>query len=188
MRNYYLRRLIPHSAFRILHYFIDVREVPALLVIIQAIAHDELVGDVHGLVIDGIVVLERLGFEEQRGDPNVGGIETMQLLDGIFHGVSRIDDIFHDDHVAAFKRMVETDELAYHVGRLGTSVGGQLHKRDLAGDGEAFEKLGGEHKSAIKDQQKQRIFAHHVLIELIRNRLDGVFNLLLWDVKGEILV
>jgi len=159
-----------------------------LLVVVEAITNDELIGDVHGLIIDRIIVLERIRLKEQGGDANIGGVELMELLDGIFHRVASIDDIFHDDHVAAFKGVVETDEFTHHIGGLGTRIGREFHERDLAWDGKALEQLGGKHKGSVEHHKEQRILAGQVGIQLIRHRLDGILDFLLRDVKRELFV
>ena len=71
-----------------------------MLVIIQPVAHDELVADIHAFVVDGIVVFEVVGFEEEGGDAHVSGLQEKEFLPGVAQGMARIHDVFHDDHMA----------------------------------------------------------------------------------------
>ena len=117
-----------HSAFSIYHStflfddFINIRQIPPLLVIIQSIAHDELVPNVHAYIVDGVGVLEIVGLEEQCGDAHVGGFQVAEFLRGVTQGVSRVDDVFHDDHMAAVQGTVQADKLADDIGGFSAGV------------------------------------------------------------------
>ena len=86
------------------------------MVIIQSVSHDELVTDVHAFVVDGVGVLEVVRLEKQCCDTHVGSLQVAELLGGITQGVARVDDVLHDDHVAAVQGVVQADEFADDVG------------------------------------------------------------------------
>ena len=158
------------------------------MVIIQPIAHDELVADVHAFVVDGVVVLEIVGFEEKRGDAHVGGFQVAEFLDGVTHGVACVDDVFHDDDVAAVQGMVEADELAHDAGAFGARIRGEFHETDLTGNGNPLEQLGGEHESAVKHHEEQGTHALHVAVDLVGHGLDVGFDFLLGNEQSKIFV
>lgn len=158
------------------------------MVVVEAIAHDEVVADLHADVVDGVGVLEVVWLEEQRGDAHVGGLQVAEFLRGVTQGVARVDDVLHDDHVSTVQGMVEADEFADDVGGLGAGVGRQLDERDFTGDRQPLEQLGGEHEGAVEDDEKQWIHAVHVAVDLVGHGLDAVFDFFLRDEQPKFLV
>ncbi len=153
-----------------------------MLVIIQTVAYDELVADVHAFVVDGVGVLEIVRFEEQGGNAHIGGSQVSEFLDGVAHGVTRVNDVFHDDHMTAIQGTVEADELSDDIGGLGARIGGELDETDFAGDGQPLEQFGGEHEGAVEHNEKQWIHTCHIMVDLIGHDLDVGFDFFLGDV------
>ena len=129
-----------------------------------------------------------VGLEEHRGHTNVGGFQVAELLDGVAHGVASVDDVFHDDHMATFKRMVKAYELAHDAGAFGTGIGGEFDETDLAGDGDALEQLGGKHEGAVEHYEKHGVLSLQVLVDLIGHFLYVGFDFFLGDVQPKFLV
>ena len=183
-----------HSAFIILNSaflfndFINIRQIPPLLVIVQSVAHDELVADVHSFVVDGVGVLEVVGFEEQRGDAHVSGFQVAEFLQGMAHGVARVDDVFHHDHVPAIQGVVQAYQFADDIGAFRARIRGELDEADLAGDGQPLEQLGGEHEGPVEHYKEQRILILHVAVDLIGHGLDAGFDFCLGDIQPKFLV
>ena len=158
------------------------------MVIIQSVAHNELVADVHAFVVDGIVVLEVVRFEEERGDAHIGGLQVPKFLYGVSHRVACVDDVFHDDHMPSVQGMVQADELADDVGGFRARVGSEFDEADFTGDGQSLEQFGGKHESAVEYHEKQRVHAVQVAVDLVSNVLDAGFDFFLGDVEPKFLV
>ncbi len=158
------------------------------MVIIQAVAHDELVADIHAFVVNRVGVLEIVWLEEQGGNAHVGGFQVPEFLHGVAHGVTCVNDVFHDDHMAAFQGMVEADELSDDIGGLGARIGGELDETDFTGDGQSLEQFGGEHEGTVEYHEKQWIHARHIMIDLIGHDLDVGFDFFLGDIEPKFLV
>ena len=92
------------------------------MVIIQSVADDELVTNLHANVVDRVGVLEVVWLEEQRGDAYIGSPQIPEFLCRLKQGVASVDDVFHDDHMATVQRAVQANEFADDVGSLGACV------------------------------------------------------------------
>ena len=179
---------IHHSSFCIFYYLINIRQISPLLIIIQSITHDELIADVHAFVVNGVGVLEVVRLEEQRGDTHVGGLQVAEFLQGMAHGVARVDDVFHDDHMSAVQRVVQTNQFTNDIGAFRARIRGELDEADLAGDGQPLEQLGGEHEGPVEHYKEQRILILHVAVDLIGHGLDAGFDFCLGDIQPKFLV
>ena len=91
---------------------VDVFVIAAQLVVIEAEAHDEAVLDLHGHVIKFQVLLVHIGFEQHGADLHVrsAGIEQEGVEVG--DGLAGVNDVFYDNHRAAFDGGGEAQYLA----------------------------------------------------------------------------
>ena len=100
---------IPHSSFFI-HNCINVLIVPPEAVVIQSVTHDEVVGDVHGGLLDVDVHLQFLGLDEQGGVVYLLRSAGAQRLEQALHGEARVHNVFHNDHRASAQVFVDADD------------------------------------------------------------------------------
>ena len=97
-------------------YGVDGGEVTPIAVVVQSIAHDEIVGDIEASVVDGERHTDLLGLDEQRSHVQVSRVELAELGEQLLHGQSGVDEVFHHDHRAPFQTFGESDEF-FHLAR-----------------------------------------------------------------------
>src|SRR5437588_5277699 len=79
----------------------DVREIPVPLAEVETVADHELVRDLEARVADGHVDLAARGLRQQRADLERRGIARLEVPDQIGERQARVDDVLHDEDVAA---------------------------------------------------------------------------------------
>src|SRR5262245_53070587 len=96
----------------------DVREVSVLAGIIQPVSNDELVFDAEPDVLDPDVDLAPRRFAEEARRTHVAWRAGFQNVLQIRERQTGVDDVFHDQDVAAFDRTVKILDQLYLPGRL----------------------------------------------------------------------
>src|SRR5436190_1513616 len=91
----------------------DVAEVPVQLVVVQAVADHELVGDVPADVLHVDVHPQGLGLAEQGADGDGGGVAGGEVGGEPGQGEPGVDDLVDDQHVAPADVGVEVLQDAY---------------------------------------------------------------------------
>ena len=170
------------------HQRADVAESAALLVVVEAVADDEVVGDLEGRIADVERRLQLVGLDEEGADADGGGMAGAYLLDHAPHGAPRVDDVLDDDDVAAREVLVDAHHLLDLTCRRGALIGGQLDEGDLAGDGDAAHQVGREDEGAVEDGQQQRVAALEVVADLPAQLADAPEDVGLGDGRLECLV
>ncbi len=150
---------------------VDVSEVASLLVVVKAIAHDEVIGDLHDGVFDVEGHLQLSGLDEERADMQRLRFIFPECGEHLLHGVARVHDVFHDDDGASLEILVDTDELFDLAHRGRTLVGGKLDKGDLARNVDEAHQVCCKDKRPVEDGKKQRVLALKVLVESISDVL-----------------
>ena len=109
-----------------LHYGIDIAGVSTPSVVVEAVADDEVIGNLEGDVLDVEVNLEGIGFEEQGADVNLRWLPCSQILDETLHGEATVDDVFNDDDASSGDALGEAQDLLDDTRRGCTFVGREL--------------------------------------------------------------
>ena len=107
-------------AIELLYDLIDVRQVPSLVVVVEAVSHDEVVLDVEASVVDFEVHLQASRLDEERGDEDFLRLLFAQHTEQGLHGSARFDDVFHDDHGSSDYVFIQSDELFHFAGAAGS--------------------------------------------------------------------
>ena len=149
------------------HYCIDVRIVPSKPVVVQSVAHDEVVGDLHGYVFDVQVHLQFVRFHQQGGDVYLLRVTCAEGFNQALHGETRVHDVFHDDYRAVRQVLVDADHLFDDSCGRHALVGRQLDERDFTRDGDAFHQVGGEHERTVQHAEEERVLSCQVTIDFI---------------------
>ena len=138
-----------------------------MLVVVEAIADDEVIGDFHGGIFDVQGDLQLSGLDEERTDMDGFGVMGAELVKHHLHRIARVDDILDDDDGTARDIIVQTDHGFDLSGRTGTLIGGELDEGNLTGDGEIAHQVGSEDKGAVENGQQQGISPGKIRIDLV---------------------
>ena len=114
--------------FILFHYRVNISQIASLLIIVETVAHNEVVGDLHGGVLYVEWHLQLAGFHQERADVQALGIARSQLLQHALHGEARVDDVLNDNHRTTFQVLVNANNFLDLSRRDGALVGCQLHK------------------------------------------------------------
>lgn len=76
---------------------INVAEVASLLVVVEAIANDEVVGNLEGSILDVEWHLQLLGLHEQGADVDRSRIARAEGFNHALHGATCVDDVLDND-------------------------------------------------------------------------------------------
>ena len=89
---------------------VNVIEVAAVAVVVEAVADDELVGDAEADVVDGEVRFVGVGLHGHGGDAHVFRAGLGQHVVQVDVGVAGIDDVLEDEDPFPANVLVEADE------------------------------------------------------------------------------
>ena len=90
---------------------VQVLQATSLLVVVQAIAQNKVVGNLEGHIVELDVLLQLLGLEEQGADVNRGGIASAQRVNHLTDGKSALDDILQDNDRTTAQVFVDAHHL-----------------------------------------------------------------------------
>src|SRR5690625_4453491 len=139
---------------------VDVREVTTELPVIESVAEDELVGNGKADVVEIEVDFGGVGFMEERDAGERCRVLVPHSLEHVFHRQARVDDVFHDDHMAAFDAGVDFLELSHlAAGDFGGAVGGELEEVDLAIDIDVAHEVGHEDERTVEHTDEDGLLA-----------------------------
>lgn len=97
----------------------DERKVPVLLRVVEAVADDELVGNVEADPLDVDRDLGRLGLPQEGADLQGGGLAGAEVRQQPGQGQAGVDDVLDDQDVLALDVGVEVLEDPDDAGGLG---------------------------------------------------------------------
>lgn len=93
---------------------IERRQVASFLIEVQSVAKYKFGGNGFANVFrSGIGELQRIGFEQERGEFHRTSTFVFELLDKAMHGESSVHDVFDDNDVAVFDRYLQRNEHIY---------------------------------------------------------------------------
>ena len=90
-----------------------MRQISAFVVVVKAIAHDEIIFDVKASVIDFKVNFQTTWFNEKGSNINFLRILFAQHMEHLLHRIARFDDVFHNHHGTSGHVFVQPDELLH---------------------------------------------------------------------------
>ncbi len=110
-------------------------------VVVEAVADDELVGDLEAgpVDLDGDVGLFLL---QEDADFDVGGAEFLEPRDDAGEGGAGVEDVVDDEDVAATVGVAEGLEAAQLAGAFGAGVAGEADAVDLAVEIDGAQEVG----------------------------------------------
>src|SRR6478672_9309070 len=142
----------------------DAPQVAVLLVVVEAVADDELVGDVEADVLHRDVDLDDVGLAQQRADLDRGGAARLEVGLDPRERQAGVDDVLDDEHVAAADVGVEVLEDADDAGGLRAgAVGRDRHPVHRRGAGEGTHEVGHDDDGTLEDTDEEELLALVVL-------------------------
>ena len=93
------------------HNRIDIPELTPLLVVVETITDDKVVGNPEGDVVDIQFRLQLLGFEKQGTDMHRRWVSRTQRLDHTLHGLTAFHDVLHNHHRTTAQILIDTNHL-----------------------------------------------------------------------------
>src|SRR5215212_2388851 len=110
----------------------DVRKVPISLREVEAVADDELVGDVEPDVSNIELDLLDAFFAQERSDLERRGLAPREVLQQVLQCEAGVHDVFDDEHIAVLQVVIEVLEDAHDTRGLGgRAVGRHRHEVEL---------------------------------------------------------
>eukprot|EP00327_Prymnesium_parvum_P010962 CAMPEP_0184379116 /NCGR_PEP_ID=MMETSP0007-20130409/3566_1 /TAXON_ID=97485 /ORGANISM="Prymnesium parvum, Strain Texoma1" /LENGTH=138 /DNA_ID=CAMNT_0026723615 /DNA_START=309 /DNA_END=725 /DNA_ORIENTATION=+ len=96
----------------------DMRHVPKDLIVVEAIANHELIGNTEAHVVGDESFALRRALGEQRGDFDGLGAEGLEVRDQAEHRAAGVDDVLAEQQVPPFHLAeVDAEALDLHVPR-----------------------------------------------------------------------
>src|SRR3954471_10508015 len=135
----------------------DERQVAVLLRVVQAVADDELVGDVEAEVADVEVHLLDAFLAQERGDLERGGLASGEVPQQVFERQARVDDVLDDQDVEVAEVVIEVLEDAHDAGGLGgRAVGRDRHEVELQRQVDVPREIGHHDERALQDTDEEQ--------------------------------
>lgn len=153
------------------HHRINVTRITAIAVVIQTISYDKVIGNLQTSVFNIKIHLQITWFHQQRAHVYRLGIMPFQRLYHMYHRQAGIHNILDNHHRSACDIAVQSDNFLNGSRRRHTFVGGQFHKRYLAGQRHFTQQVGRKNKRAVQNGQKYRFFTCQITIYLGGNSL-----------------
>jgi hypothetical protein len=164
----------------------EIREVPVLLREVEAIAHEELVGDREPDVADGKILDEpAVRTVEQRDGRERRGVAEAQRLAKVVEGQPGVDDVLDDQHVAPGDLLVKVLQEADAGVAAGIGigpVGGELDEVEGMRDRNRTREVGDEDEARLQRRDEQRLQAVVVADDLAPELADACRQLLAREV------
>ena len=136
----------------------DVGQVAVALGVVEAVADDELVGDVEADVGDVDVGAHGVGFAQQRAHAQRPRPPRGQVAQQPGQRQPGVDDVLDDQHVAVVDVAVEVLEDAHHARRRRRrAVGADGHELQLGGQRDRPGEVGDEHDRALEHRDQQQV-------------------------------
>ena len=95
---------------------VNVGQIACHAVKIKALAYDKLGGIFKTDIIGIDVALHSLGFEQQRGHLDVGGLLFAEVVDEALDGIACVNNILDDDDAAVFNVLAKSQNFFNHAG------------------------------------------------------------------------
>ena len=149
----------------VLDHGVDVLVVASHAVVVEPVANDEGIGNLHGAVIYLERSRETFWFLQEGADLHALGAFVEELGQQVVHGVARVDDVFDDDDVAGLQVGIDADEFTEYACALHSLVTGEFGEEDFGLEREFAHQVGGEHEGTVKDAHHHGVLAGIVLIE-----------------------
>ena len=138
----------------------DVGQVAVTLGVVQAVADDELVGDVEADVGDVDVGAHGVGLAQQRAHPQRPRMPGREVAQQPGQRQPGVDDVLDDQHVAVVDVAVEVLEDPHHARRRRRrAVGADRHELQLRGQRDRPGQVGDEHDRALEHGDQQQVLA-----------------------------
>jgi len=153
----------------------DVGEVAVALVVVEAVADYEFVGDDEAKVLGANVGDAAFDFVEENGDAEVLGFTLFEEAKEIFEGEAGVENIFDDEDGTAFDADVEIFIEFHFAGGIGALA--------VAGDGDEVEgnfapkftsEIGEEKDGAFENADEMERFLGKVVADLLGHFFDAV--------------
>src|SRR5215207_4224037 len=159
-----------------------IGEVAVPLVVVQAVADGEAVGDLEADVAGGKVDLPALGLGQQGAHLQRRRIARAEVAQQVLQGQAGVDDVLDDEHVAPLDRRVEVLEDADDARGLGgRAIGGHGHEVDLARTVDVAHEVGKEEDRPLEHADQQQIALLVVARDLGAQLADPVLELVALD-------
>ena len=162
-----------------------VGQVAVLLEQIQAVAEDELVGDLLADVVGVDVDLSSGGLVQECAGLDASGTLGLDVVHQELQGVAGVNDILDDQDVAVGH--VGTVEVDLHLdlaGRLGAvAVGIGTDELHLADGVQLLGQVDGEHDGALQNADDDQVLVGIVTVDLLAQTSDDLIDLFLGDQK-----
>ena len=167
---------------------IDMPQIAPLAVVVEPVAHDEVVGDFKAVIGDVEVYLKVAGLNEQCRDKHALGVVVFEQQEEFLHGETRVDDVFHDDHRAALNRFVKADELAHLSRGACALVRRHAHEGNFARHADSAQQVGCKNERAVEHGEEKRLFAGEVGADLCAEGSHALLDFFFGNADGEAAV
>ena len=137
---------------------VDVTQAASLLIVVETITNDEVVGDTQCCILHVKRHGELARLEQQCADTDTVGLILLQFLHHVLHGAARIDDILHDNDVASLDISGQAYNFLDDARRFRRLIRLEANERDLARNSDAAHQVRGKDKRAIENGQKDGVF------------------------------
>ena len=154
-----VRRVKNHTSYvtRLYNNLINIIQIPAVAVVVEAAAHDEFVGDADADVMHGQAGFVGIGLHGHSGHAHILCTGFGQYLVQMDVGSASIDDVFEDDDPLSAHVLVETDEAIDFAGGFSATIRGELYAGDSAFDVELLDEIDGEEDSSVQCNQQNGV-------------------------------
>jgi hypothetical protein len=145
----------------------DIRKIPVAFVVVQAVAHNEFVGD-HETDVIGLQIGDAaLDFVEKHSDAQVFGTALLKEQQQVFQSEAGIENVFDDENGSALDADVEVLDQFNFAGGIGALA--------IAGDGDEIERnFAAELLREIREK-KHRAFQDADEVEWIVGKITAYF-------------
>ena len=139
----------------------DVRQVAVLFIVVEAVAHHELVRHREALVVRGDVGLAAAGLVEDGADLHRVRVAHLEHGHKVGQGDAGVEDVLYDEHILAGQVAVQVfDDLdETGAGGVAAAIAGHHHKVDVARDGHSPHQVGHKDHRPLEDGDEDKVLA-----------------------------
>lgn len=172
-------------------YHPDIWQITTLLVIVEAIAHDEVIRNLHSYIVQlQILHLEGIGLAQETSYLDLLGSQIeLKLMNEALHGVTTVHDVLYHHYGAIYDRLQQASNGLHFACGLGADIRLHADEGDLGiGYGDATEEVAGKDKSTIEHTHEEWMGSGQILADLLGYTRYLSQDLLLAEVMFELSI
>ena len=134
-------------------------------VIVEPVAHNEIVGNLHAAVFDVQFHLELAWFQQERTNADACWILLLERLQSMRHGKACVYDVLDYYYMSPCNVNIKAYQFTDGTRGGNALIRSEFHKRYLAWNGHFPQQVGSENEGAVEHGKEYRALVPVVLVD-----------------------